>query len=518
MKIKLFTIFLLCALILSSFVSCADPMAPTETSKIPEQSASNSPDSTAPDDTTTSENDTSAADETTSAPQADPSAKQIPDGYYANAETEFPLIITLGGNKVEATVRAVTLRTKLGTRALYLDALYDGRVVATKFMLGAAQVAAAQTTCEEFAILFISDRLDWSQQSNFELISYYISDLDNVAGTQVTLDSPEFQHTGSSINAGMRAEFDENPSSHKRNNNSMGMFSRTFSSQITAFEAKYSKLCVLLDSLSDLEKDIVAYPADGLTFYDASKLLRNKYFLEINQNYLDYMSITRAPNYFTTEYLPLVLPEGYSMPNYWIGGNMYYVTIDGVTYKCFSRMTCIYKGEEKLFYIDLVDIINRKILTHNTIDYFFTLYEHNDNFTSHAYFILETYKKLPDGKIEISTSEYAFTEFITDASGSTKAELAFRPVYNENNYSATVTLDPSDSESGVKIAEFGKKSAALAAVTEFGTTSFNRRARADNASTSAVSSDVVGSDYRYDPSFYTASGLKAWIFEIQPQY
>lgn len=526
MKIKSIISFLLCAVLLLSLISCADPQSPEDTSKVPSESAetpanTESPETTDEPQTEGTDAETTAdttAEETTSEPPVDLSAKQIPEGYYPNAETEFPLIITLGGEKVEATVRAVTLRTKLGTRALYLDVLYDGKVLCTKTMKGAFQVAATLEPCEEFAILKISDSYEWAGRSTFGIGSFFVSDIDSSAGIETQLESPEFQTLGATINANMAAAFDEKPSNFKRNQNSMRTFPSSVASELSDFESKYSRLCVVLDSLSDIEKDISAYPADGLPFCDVSKFLDHPYFLEINQNYLDYTLITDNPNYFTKEYLPLELPEGWTMPNYAIGGNVYYVTIDGVTYQFLSRMIQIDNGDRHALYIDLVDIINRKVLTSTMLEGFFRLYEHNDNFTSHAYFILERYNKTANGTVEISTSEYAFTEYITDAAGSTKAELAFRPVYNENNYSSTVTLDPDDTASAAKIAELGKKSKLLTKFTEYGTTSFWIRAYSDNASVSWNPIGVAGSWYSYDIEFYTAKGLTDRIFEIQPQY
>ncbi len=515
MKLKSFISFLLCALLLLSLISCADPQSPEDTSKAPAESAGTPDESTAPEAVET--DDATTAEETTAEPPVDLSAKQIPEGYYVSAETEFPLIITLGGEKVEATLRATTLRTKLGTRAYYIDALYDGKVIATKFYRGAVQICATSNTSEYFTVFRIYDNNRWSQAASIDFYTYHLSDVDISHGTPEQLEAPEFQWTGG-INVGLPAAFDKKPASDNRNRNLLNTFTRELNKELPKFESENSKLCVVLDSLSDLEKDLAAYPADGLPMYDYTKILSNPYFLEINQNFLDYDLITGNPNYFTKEYLPLELPEGWTMPNYAIGGNVYYVTIDGVNYECLARMISIDKGDEHALYIDLVDIINRKVLTSTILDGFFKLYEHNDNYSNHAYFILERYIKNADGSVEISTSEYAFTEYVTDASGSTKAELAFRPVYNENNYSATVTLDPNDTASAEKIAELGKRTTALAGLTEFGTTHFWHRAYADNASISWNPIGIAGSWYSYDESFYTAKGLTEKIFEIKPQY
>ena len=521
MKIKSIISFLLCSVLLLSLISCADPQSPEDTSKVPSESAGTPANTESPETTEESkagetDAETTAdttAEETTSEPPVDLSAKQIPEGYYANAETEFPLIITLGGEKVEATLRAVTLRTKLGTRAYYIDVLYDGKVIATQFFRGAVQICATSNTSDHFALLRISDNHDWSPSAGVSFYTYYLSDIDISHGTPEKLEKPEFQWTGG-INASLHTRFEDS----SVNRNLLNTFIRKLDKDIPTFESQYSKLCVVLDSLSDLEKDLAAYPADGLPMYDYTKIMSNPYYREISQNYADYDLITGNPNYFTKEYLPLELPEGWSMPNYAIGGNVYYVTIDGVNYECLARMISIDKGEEHALYVDLVDIINRKVLTSTMLEGFFRLYEHNDNFTSRARFILERYNKTADGKVEISTSEYAFTEYVSDASGSTKAEIAFRPVYNENNYSATVTLDPADAASAEKIAELGKRTAAIAGYTEFGAPSFWSRAYSDNASVSWNPIGVAGSWYKYDESFYTAKGLNERIFEIKPQY
>lgn len=511
MKLKSIISILLCALLLLSFISCADPQSPEDTIKTPAESAGTPEESTAPEVDETEAATT--AEETTAEPPVDLSAKQIPEGYYVSAETEFPLIITLGGEQVEATLRAVTLRTKLGTRACYIDALYDGKVVATKFFRGAAQICATSTTSDHFALLRIGDNYDWASSASIAFYTYYISDVDTSHGTPENLEAPEFQWAGG-INASIKARFEGG----QINRNLLSAFIRNLDKDIPEFESKYSKLCVVLDSLSNLEKDLTAFPSDGLPMYDYTKILSNPYYLEISQNYDDYDLLKGNPNYFTKEYLPLELPEGWTMPNYSIGGNVYYVTIDGVNYQFLSRMIQIDDGDKHALYVDLVDILNREVLTSTVIEGFFRLYEHNDNFTSRARFILERYNKTADGKVEISTSEYAFTEYVTDASGSTKAELAFRPVYNENNYSATVTLDSGDSASAAKIAELGKRSTALAELTEYGTTSFWHRAYANNASVAANYIGVAGSWYSYDESFYTAKGLKEKIFEITPEY
>ena len=527
MKIKSIISFLLCAVLLLSLISCADPQSPEDTSKVPSESAgtpanTESPETTDEPQTGGTDAETTAdttAEETTSEPPVDLSAKQIPEGYYPNAETEFPLIITLGGEKVEATLRAVTLRTKLGTRAYYIDVLYDGKVIATQFFRGAVQICATSNVSEYFTVLRIHDNNRWLGTASINFYTYHLSDADAEQSAPDQDAALKFEWTGNNIvNAGLPVGFDKKPASNNRNRNLLNTFTRELGKDIPKFEAEHSKLCVVLDSLSDLEKDLAAYPADGLPMYDYTKILSNPYFLEINQNYLDYTIITDNTNYFTKEYLPLELPEGWSMPNYAIGGNVYYVTIDGVNYECLARMISIDKGEEHALYVDLVDIINRKVLTSTMLEGFFRLYEHNDNFTIHAYFILERYNKTANGTVEISTSEYAFTEYITNAAGSTKAELAFRPVYNENNYSATVTLDPDDTASAEKIAELGKKSKLLTKFTEYGTSSFWIRAYSDNASVSWNPIGVAGSWYKYDESFYTAKGLTERIFEIKPQY
>ena len=514
MKNRSFISFLLCALLLLSLASCADPQSPEDTSKTPAESENNpaSPEvTTEPEEDVTEE--VTTEEETTAEPPVDLSAKQIPEGYYVSAETEFPLIITLGGEQVEATLRAVTLRTKLGTRACYFDALYDGKVVATHFFRGAVQICATSNTSDHFALLRISDNYDWSPTAGIAFYTYYLSDVDISHGTPEKLEAPEFQWTGG-INASLRARFDGG----SVNRSLLQAFIRELDKDIPEFESKYSKLCVVLDSLSDLEKDLAAYPVDGLPMYDYTKITSNPYYLEISGNYADYDQITGNPNYFTKEHLPLELPEGWTMPNYPIGGNVYYVNIDGVNYQFLSRMIQIDNGDRHALYIDLVDILNRKVLTSTVLEGFFKLYEHNDNFTSRARFILERYNKTADGKVEISTSEYAFTEYVTDASGSTKAEIAFRPVYNENNYSATVTLDPADTASAEKIAELGKRTAAIAGYTEFGAPSFWSRAYANNASVSANYIGVAGSWYKLDTEFYTAKGLTDRVFEIKPEY
>ena len=114
MKIKAIISLILCTILIFSLISCADPQSPENTSRVPAESPETPADTTTPD---TSE-DTSAPDttaepdagttaeeatteETTAEPPIDLSAKQIPEGYYISAETEFPLIITLGGEQVE---------------------------------------------------------------------------------------------------------------------------------------------------------------------------------------------------------------------------------------------------------------------------------------------------------------------------------------------------------------------------------------------------------------------------------
>lgn len=523
MKIKNIISLLLCAILIFSLISCADPQSPEDTSSSPSGSAGTPEESTSPEATSEPEADqtdeVTTEAETTAAPPVDLSAKQIPEGYSVSAETEFPLIITLGGEKVEATVRAVTLRTKLGTRAYYLDALYDGKVIATQFFRGAVQICATSNTSEYFTVLRIHDNNRWLGTAAINFYTYHLSDADAEQSTPGQDEALKFEWTGNNVvTAGLPVGFEKKPASNNRNRNLLNTFTRELGKDIPKFEAEHSKLCVVLDSLSDLEKDLAAYPADGLPMYDYTKILSNPYFLEINQNYLDYDIITDNPNYFTKEYLPLEIPEDWTMPNYAIGGNVYYVTIDGVNYECLARMISIEKGGEEALYIDLVDIINRKVLTSTVLGGFFKLYEHNDNYTNHAYFILERYIKNADGTVELSTSEYAFTEYVTDASGSTKAEIAFRPVYNENNYSATVTLDPADTASAEKIAELGKRTTALAGLTEFGTTHFWSRAYANNASVAWNPIGIAGSWYSYDESFYTAKGLTDRVFEIKPEY
>lgn len=438
---------------------------------------------------------------------------QIPEGHYLNAKVEFPLIITLGGEEVEATLRAATLRTKLDTRSYYIDVLYEGKVIVSKCAKGAVQICATRETSNRFAIFSLPDNCPWYSANRIQFRTFYVSDVDSSHGTPEVLEAPEFQWSGG-INLGFVPAYEKDAWAENSNRNSMRTFTYDLGKALPKFEAEYSKLCVVLDSFSEVGKDAAYQITDEVPLYDYNAILSAPYFLEIRQNYIDRELLRLNPDSYTDTVLPLALPEGWTEAHEAIGGGIYEVLVDGVKYELISRMIRVEKGSERALYLDLVDISNRKVLTSTLIEGYFRLYEDNVVQNEACSFILERFVKNADGTVDVSTAGYAFTDLVTDASGSTKADFAFREVYNENNYSATVTLDPADTASAQKLEKLGKCTYGLAEF-YYGSTSYGLQAYSNAAKTYASPISIADDWYTYSESFYTAQGLKDNIFEVK---
>ncbi len=458
-------------------------------------------------------NDTPTQEEKTddAVPKVEP--MQIPEGHYVDEQTEFPLIITLGGKEVEATLRAATLHTQLNTRSYYIDVLYEGKVIVSQCSRGAVQICATRETSSRFAIFSLPDNCPWYFSRKIQFRTLYVSDVDSSHGTPEVLEAPEFQWAGG-INVGFAPAYEQEAWAESANRGMIRTLKYDLDKDIPQFEADYSKLCVVLDSFSDTEKDAKHQISDEAPLYDYAQILSCPYFLEIRNNYNDHELLRLTPDLFTKTILPLELPEGWTAVHEAIGGDIYEVYVDGVKYELISRMITVEKDGERALYLDLVDTANRKVLTSTVLEGYFRLYQDNVTQNECSKFILERFIKNSDGTVTVSTARYEFTDIVTDASGSVKSDFAFREVYNENNYSATVTLDPADSASAEKLAKLGKCTYELAEF-YYNSTSYGIQAYSNSAKTYTNPISIAGDWYTYSGDFYTAQGLKDKIFEIK---
>ena len=188
-KIKLLSALLCALMLISGFASCDEVLpevtteppaeqtpevsqADTDTEKLPETDSTTAQEATTEEVTT---EEITTEEVTTAAPEPEIEPMQIPEYYKIGVTTEFPLIATLGGEKVDVNVRAATLRSKFDVRWVYIDVLRDKQVICTKLFRAAAQLMATTTKTEYFAILRVSDSIS-SGMISLSYESYRISD------------------------------------------------------------------------------------------------------------------------------------------------------------------------------------------------------------------------------------------------------------------------------------------------------------------------------------------------------
>lgn len=328
MKIIKIICSILCAILLFSFASCEEPIEDETTEPKIEQTeqqlteAMTAPETTAQAPETEEE---TTEDETTSPPEPEAEPMQIPEGYTVKVTTEFPLIATLGGEKADVTVRAAALRSKYDVHWIYVDVVRDEKVICTKLWRAVGQLMATTEKSEYFILLRILDN-SASATATTAFESYCVSD---AKGT------PEIVKGGGS-NSSMSVELNTEAAQPMDHAAQSGHYRRFLNGiNIEDFELKNSRLCMVLDSLSDPEKEAFAYPSDALPIYDLNGLGEHSFYVKLKEQYDRFEKLKSI--WSSLETATPQLPEGMSVMPDTLRCSDGTVTVDGLNYKMASR-------------------------------------------------------------------------------------------------------------------------------------------------------------------------------------
>ena len=318
----------------------------TDTEKGPEtDEVTTSPETTA--EVTTEE-------ATTSAPEPVIEPMQISEHYKICATTEFPMIATVGGEKVDVTMRAAALRGAFDVRFIYIDAVLDGKIIFSKQYRAIGQVMATTEKTEFFALLKILDS-PANLNADATFVTYSLTD---AKGKLELVCADGFSATLSvSLNI-----TDTQPIRHAAQTGHFRIFTRQI--KLEEFETKHAPLCMVLDSLSDPGNEISAYPSDKLPIYDVEKFTDLQFFADKKVQYDNYYNLTQPLRSFET--LAPMIPEGTKVDYNTAKCSAETLTIDGVNYKKICRTFVILDsaGNSCGKYTDEVSFYDLSILTY----------------------------------------------------------------------------------------------------------------------------------------------------------
>lgn len=290
----------------------------TDTEKVPET-----------DEVTTSAETTAEVtteEATTSAPEPVIEPMQISEHYKICATTEFPMIATVGGEKVDVTMRAAALRGAFDVRFIYIDAVLDGKIIFSKQYRAIGQVMATTEKTEFFALLRILDS-PANLNADATFVTYSLTD---VKGKLELVCADGFSAT---LSVGLNYDYKMSPIQHAAQAGHFRIFTRQI--KLEEFETKHAPLCMVLDSLSDPGNEISAYPSDKLPIYDVEKFTDLQFFTDKKVQYDNYYNLTQPLRSFDT--LAPMIPEGTKIDYNSAKCKAETLTIDGVNYKKICR-------------------------------------------------------------------------------------------------------------------------------------------------------------------------------------
>lgn len=369
MKIKLIAAFICSVVLLSCFASCDEPrpdvtteppaeqtpavsQTDTDTEKAPEtDEVTTSAETTA--EVTTEEATTEEA--TTSAPEPVIEPMQISEHYKICATTEFPMIATVGGEKVDVTMRAAALRGAFDVRFIYIDAVLDGKIIFSKQYRAIGQVMATTEKTEFFALLKILDS-PANLNADATFVTYSLTD---AKGKLELVCADGFSAT---LSVGLNYDYKMSPIQHAAQTGHFRIFTREI--KLEEFETKHAPLCMVLDSLSYPDNEISAYPSDKLPIYDVEKFTDLQFFADKKVQYDNYYNLTQPLRSFDT--LAPMIPEGTKIDYNSAKCKAETLTIDGVNYKKICRSFNILDatGTPCGKYTDEVSFYDLSILTY----------------------------------------------------------------------------------------------------------------------------------------------------------
>lgn len=340
MKIKIISAILCALMLISGFASCDEALpevtteppaeqtpevsqADTGTEKAPEtDEVTTSAETTA--EVTTEEVTTEEVTTSASEPEAEP--MQISDHYTIRATTEFPMIATIGGEKVDVIMRAAALRGAFDVRFIYIDAVLDGKIIFSKQYRAIGQVMATTEKTEFFALLKILDS-PANLNADATFVTYSLTD---AKGKLELVCADGFSAT---LSVGLNYDYKTSPIQHAAQTGHFRIFTREI--KLEEFETKHAPLCMVLDSLSYPDNEISAYPSDKLPIYDVEKFTDLQFFTDKKVQYDNYYNLTQPLRSFDT--LAPMIPEGTKVDYNSAKCSAETLTIDGVNYKKICR-------------------------------------------------------------------------------------------------------------------------------------------------------------------------------------
>ncbi len=333
-KIKLISALLCALMLISCFASCdevlhevtTEPPAEqtpaisetdTDTEKIPETDQATTEEATTEEITT--------EEVTTAAPEPEIEPMQIPEYYKIGVTTEFPLIATLGGEKVEITMRAATMKTAYDVRWMYIDAVRDGKVIYTKTFRAIGQIMTTAEKSEFFALLRATDNPS-SGSANVSFVTYSLTD------AKGKLDIYCVDGFNATLSVGLNVSVKQ-PMKDAVQHGRFRVFRNAV--KLEDFQKKHGSLCMVLDSLTDPDKETYAYPSDALPIYDIENLAEHPFFIEKKEQYDNFYALTQV--LLSIDKVAPKIPEGTSVDINSMRCTDETLTIDGVNCKVAYR-------------------------------------------------------------------------------------------------------------------------------------------------------------------------------------
>jgi hypothetical protein len=265
---------------------------------------------------------------TTSAPEPVIEPMQISEHYKICTTTEFPMIATVGGEKVDVTMRAAALRGAFDVRFIYIDAVLDGKIIFSKQYRAIGQVMATTEKTEFFALLKILDS-PANSSADATFVTYSLTD---AKGKFELVCADGFSAT-LSVSLNYNYDYKSSPIQNAVQSGHFRVFTRQI--KLEEFETKYAPLCMVLDNLSDPNNEIGAYPSDKLPIYDVEKFNELQFFPNKKVQYDNYYNLTQPLLSFDT--LAPMIPEGTKVDYNSAKCSAETLTIDGVNYKKICR-------------------------------------------------------------------------------------------------------------------------------------------------------------------------------------
>ncbi len=336
-KIKLISALLCALMLISCFASCAETRTDVTTEPPAEQTPAISQTDTDTEKIPETDEETTEAatteevtteEITTSAPEPEIEPMQISEHYKICATTEFPMIATVGGEKVDVTMRAAALRGAFDVRFIYIDAVLDGKIIFSKQYRAIGQVMATTEKTEFFALLKILDS-PANSSADATFVTYSLTD---AKGKLELVCADGFSAT-LSVSLNYNYDYKSSPIQNAVQGGHFRVFTRQI--KLEEFETKYAPLCMVLDNLSDLNNEIGAYPSDKLPIYDVEKFNELQFFPNKKVQYDNYYNLTQPLLSFDT--LAPMIPEGTKVDYNSAKCSAETLTIDGVNYKKICR-------------------------------------------------------------------------------------------------------------------------------------------------------------------------------------